>query len=77
MDCNMPEMDGYEATNQIRKLESEVSQIPIIAMTANVLKGDREKCIQAGMNDYTKKPLKLEKLIEKLARWVDVDSAEK
>ena len=71
MDCNMPEMDGYETTNQIRKLDSEISQIPIIAMTANVLKGDREKCIQAGMNDYTKKPLKLEKLIEKLERWID------
>jgi len=70
MDCNMPEMDGYETTSQVRKLSSEVSQIPIIAMTANVLKGDREKCIQAGMNDYTSKPLKLEKLIENLERWV-------
>lgn len=70
MDCNMPEMDGYETTTQVRKLASEVSQIPIVAMTANVLKGDREKCIQAGMNDYTSKPLKLEKLIEKLERWV-------
>ncbi|NNC68727.1 MAG: EAL domain-containing protein [Gammaproteobacteria bacterium] len=70
MDCNMPEMDGYETTNKVRQLESEISQIPIIAMTANVLKGDREKCIQAGMNDYTKKPLKLNKLIDKLERWV-------
>jgi len=70
MDCNMPEMDGYETTAQVRQLSSEVSQIPIVAMTANVLKGDREKCIQAGMNDYTSKPLKLEKLIEKLERWV-------
>ena len=75
MDCNMPQMDGYEATNQIRKLDSEVSQTPIIAMTANVMKGDREKCIQAGMNDYTKKPLKLDKLIEKLSRWVEVVEA--
>ena len=76
MDCNMPEMDGYETTQKIRQLPSEVSQIPIIAMTANVLKGDREKCIQSGMNDYTKKPLKLEKLIEKLSRWVEVESIE-
>ena len=74
MDCNMPEMDGYETTNRVRQLESEISQIPIIAMTANVLKGDREKCIQAGMNDYTSKPLKLDKLIEKLERWVGVPS---
>ncbi len=71
MDCNMPVMDGYETTNKIRQLEAEISQIPIIAMTANVLKGDREKCIQAGMNDYTRKPLKLEKIIEKLERWID------
>ncbi len=71
MDCNMPEMDGYETTSKVRQLESEISQIPIIAMTANVLKGDREKCIQAGMNDYTRKPLKLEKLIEKLDRWIE------
>ena len=70
MDCNMPEMDGYETTNKVRQLDTEVSQIPIIAMTANVLKGDREKCIQSGMNDYTNKPLKIEKLIEKLKRWV-------
>ncbi len=70
MDCNMPEMDGYETTRQVRQLDSEVSQIPIIAMTANVLDGDREKCIQAGMNDYTKKPLKLDKLIEKIKCWV-------
>jgi diguanylate cyclase (GGDEF)-like protein len=71
MDCNMPEMDGYETTSRVRQLASEVSQIPIIAMTANVLKGDREKCIQSGMNDYTRKPLKLEKLIERLERWID------
>ncbi len=76
MDCNMPEMDGYETTNKIRQLTGEVSQIPIIAMTANVLKGDREKCIQAGMNDYTKKPLKIEKLIEKLSRWIEVEPIE-
>lgn len=72
MDCNMPEMDGYETTNRVRQLAAEISQIPIIAMTANVLKGDREKCIQAGMNDYISKPLKLDKLVEKLERWVGV-----
>ncbi len=72
MDCNMPEMDGYETTQHIRKFNNEVSQIPIIAMTANVLKGDRETCLESGMNDYTKKPLKLEKLVEKLNRWIDI-----
>ena len=76
MDCNMPEMDGYEATRQIRQFNNEVSQIPIIAMTANVLTGDREKCIESGMSDYTKKPLKLEKLIEKLSRWLTSSSIE-
>ena len=70
MDCNMPGMDGYEATQKIRKLKSEVSQIPIIAMTANVLDGDREKCIQAGMSDYTSKPLKLDTLVAKLERFL-------
>jgi len=72
MDCNMPEMDGYETTRQIRQFKDDVAQIPIIAMTANVLQGDRETCIESGMDDYTKKPLKLEKLIEKLNRWVDI-----
>ena len=76
MDCNMPEMDGYETTRHIRRLNGAVSQIPIIAMTANVLTGDREKCIQSGMSDYTKKPLKLEKLIEKLTRWVGTTEVE-
>ena len=70
MDCNMPEMDGYETTQHVRQLKSDVSQIPIIAMTANVLEGDREKCIEAGMNDYAKKPLKLDTLISVLARWL-------
>ena len=70
MDCNMPDMDGYETTQQIRQLNTDISQIPIIAMTANVLEGDREKCIQAGMNDYTKKPLKLNTLVSVLERWL-------
>ena len=74
MDCNMPDMDGYEATQKIRQLKTEVAYIPIIAMTANVLEGDREKCIQAGMNDYTTKPLKLDTLVAKLERWLDLPS---
>lgn len=70
MDCNMPEMDGYQATEQIRLLEDSNSHIPIIAMTANVQEGDREKCLQTGMDDYLSKPLKLDKLRQKLEHWL-------
>jgi len=58
MDCMMPGMDGYQATKKIRKLEMGMTHIPIIAMTANAMKGDRERCIQSGMDDYVPKPVK-------------------
>lgn len=72
MDCMMPEMNGYEATTLIRNPASKVLNhaIPIIAMTAKAMPGDREKCIEAGMNDYLPKPLKLEEVAEMLAKWV-------
>jgi CheY-like chemotaxis protein len=57
MDCQMPELDGYEATRIIRKSDTLPSHIPIIALTANVGQGDEEKCIQAGMNSYLAKPV--------------------
>ncbi len=70
MDCQMPEMDGYQATAQIRGLENGEAHIPIIAMTANVQDGDSEKCLRCGMDDYMAKPLKLDILREKLQRWL-------
>ena len=72
MDCNMPEVDGYEATQIIRDINSTVlnHQIPVIALTANAMKGDREKCLQAGMNDYISKPISPENLITSISRWI-------
>ena len=72
MDCQMPELDGYEATRSIRagKAGEAVTNIPIIAMTANAMKGDREKCIGAGMDDYITKPVEPSELLKKLQFWL-------
>ena len=69
MDCQMPELDGFEATRQIRR-QSGANRPVIIAMTANAMEGDRERCLQAGMDDYLAKPLVLADLTECLNRWV-------
>ena len=70
MDIQMPEMDGLEAVRKIRNLKLETRNIPIVAMTAHAMKGDREKCLEAGMDDYVSKPIKREIVFDILKRWV-------
>ncbi|MDD4653060.1 MAG: PAS domain S-box protein [Methanothrix sp.] len=74
MDCHMPEIDGFEATRAIRQEESKAQNpgIPIIAMTAATMQGDREKCIQAGMNEFIAKPVQQKELEKILARWLEI-----
>ena len=71
MDCHMPEMNGYDATRAIRQHEeNSISHVPIVAMTANAMIGEREKCIKVGMDDYLSKPVTKRALAQVLARWV-------
>ena len=69
MDCQMPELDGYEATRRLRQ-DARWARLPVIAMTANAMIGDREKALAAGMNDHVAKPIKLDQLFGTLARWI-------
>jgi CheY-like chemotaxis protein len=71
MDCQMPEMDGYEASRCIRRQEgADEFHVPIIALTANVLAGDRERCIEAGMDDFLSKPIRFSDLAKMLDRYL-------
>jgi two-component system, sensor histidine kinase and response regulator len=70
MDCQMPELDGFKATQRIRELNGPKSQTSIVAMTANALRGDRQRCLDAGMDDYLSKPVKMETLRQIIDKWL-------
>ncbi|MDR3611058.1 MAG: ATP-binding protein [Ignavibacteriaceae bacterium] len=77
MDVQMPECDGFTATNEIRKLGGQFKKLPIFAITAHALMGDKEKCLEAGMNDYISKPIMAEHLISTIDKWLEVNSSSK
>ncbi|MBM4127223.1 MAG: PAS domain S-box protein [Nitrospira sp.] len=74
MDCQMPEMDGFEAAKAIRARERGVGHLPIVAMTANAMQEDRQRCLEAGMDDYLSKPVASKSLADTLNRWLSQDT---
>jgi CheY-like chemotaxis protein len=74
MDLQMPELDGFATTAAIRAGEEKTGKhVPIVAMTANAMKGDREKCLASGMDGYISKPIQVPELFKVLATWINVD----
>ena len=72
MDCQMPELDGYDAAREIRRREGAGRHVPIVAMTADAMAGSRERCLAAGMDDLTAKPVGVKDLFDALMKWVPV-----
>ncbi len=71
MDCQLPDLNGMDATRKIRHLEKESTRkrVPIVALTANTMSGDREICLESGMDDFLSKPFKLNELLQKIHKW--------
>jgi CheY-like chemotaxis protein len=76
MDVQMPVMDGFQATQQIRGLSEDAALVPIVAVTANAFQSEREKCFSSGMDDYLTKPVDKERLREAVRRWARGDRSE-
>jgi CheY-like chemotaxis protein len=71
MDCQMPEMDGYQSASAIRKNKSIlINSLPVVALTANAIEGERERCIDSGMNDFMTKPIQISELAQTLKKWL-------
>jgi CheY-like chemotaxis protein len=75
MDCQMPLMDGFQATRAIREGQGSGRRVPIVALTANAMEGERERCLEAGMDDYLAKPVRPDDLIGKLQPWLGLEPA--